>query len=302
MFGMGRREFISLLCMCCAKVGARRCTVGTPEPVKPFSYVGKADLCERNQFGGCKNPDRRPARWRIHMNTTYAEPVSAEAAAYGGLVDAVGGIATIILAIVALSGVRPDIMVPITVIVFGAALLIQGGTMLSEYAQIMFPRGGTAAASPEQFGGSSISVMFLVGAAGIVLGVLALVGIAANPLMSVALIVFGSALLLSSNAVRALYQLQASRAGTPRTGSEMLAGEMASGSAGVQILAGLSAIVLGILAVTGTNPAVLVPSAFIVLGATVVLTGSALSGLVMGFMRTAATAATTTQQQRPTAP
>jgi hypothetical protein len=236
------------------------------------------------------------------MSMTYTRPVSAEAAAYGGLVDAVGGIATIILAIVALSGVRPDIIVPSTVIVFGAALLIQGGTMLSEYAQIMFPRGDTTMVSPEQFGGSSISVMFLVGAAGIVLGVLALVGIAANPLMSVALIAFGSGLLLSSNAVRALYLLQASRAGTPRTGSEMLAGEMASGSAGVQILAGLSALVLGILAVTGTNPAVLVPSALIVLGATVVLTGSALSGLVMGFMRTTVAAAATTQQQRSATP
>jgi len=232
------------------------------------------------------------------MSMTYTGPVSAEAAAYGGLVDAVGGIATIILAIIALSGLRPDIMVPITIIVFGAALLIQGGTMLSEYAQIMFPGSGTATASPEQFGGSSISVMFFAGAAGIVLGILALVGIAANPLISVALIVFGSALLLSSNAVRALYLLQASRGGTPRTGSEMLAGEMASGSAGVQILAGLGAIVLGILAVTGTNPAVLAPAALIVLGATVVLTGSALSGLVMGFMHTTAT----TTQQRSVAP
>jgi hypothetical protein len=235
------------------------------------------------------------------MSMTYTERVSAEAAAYGGLVDAVGGIATIILAIIALSGIRPDIMMPNTVIVFGAALLIQGGTMLSEYAQIVFPRGVDAAASPEQFGGSSISVMFLAGATGIVLGVLALVGIAADPVVSVALMIFGSALLLSSNAVRALYLLQASRAGTPPSGSEMLAGEMASGSAGVQILAGLSVIVLGILAVTGTNPAALVPSALIVLGATVVLTGSALSGLVMGFMRTTPTAPATTQQQRPAA-
>ena len=61
---------------------------------------------------------------------------------------------------------------------------------------------------------------------------------------------------------------------------------MASGSAGVQLLAGLTAIVLGILAVTGTNPAILTLSALIVPGATIVLSGSTLSGIAMGFMPT----------------
>jgi hypothetical protein len=60
---------------------------------------------------------------------------------------------------------------------------------------------------------------------------------------------------------------------------------MTSSSAGVQTLAGLAAIVLGILAVAGHNPAVMILVALLVLGATVVLTGSTLSGLVLGFMR-----------------
>jgi len=42
--------------------------------------------------------------------------------------------------------------------------------------------------------------------------------------------------------------------------------------------------VLGILAVLGVND-ILTLAALIVLGATVILTGSALSGLVIGFMR-----------------
>jgi hypothetical protein len=42
--------------------------------------------------------------------------------------------------------------------------------------------------------------------------------------------------------------------------------------------------VLGILAVTGTNPGVLSLVALLVLGATVLLTGSTLTGAVMGFM------------------
>ena len=51
------------------------------------------------------------------------------------------------------------------------------------------------------------------------------------------------------------------------------------------MLAGLAAIVLGILAVIGVEHNVLSLAALIVLGATVILTGSALSGLVIGFMR-----------------
>ncbi len=220
------------------------------------------------------------------MSMTYVESSSTEAAAYGGLVDAIGGIATVVLAIIALAGVSSTIMPAIATIVFGAALLIQGGTMLSEYAHFIFPATATAA-RPEQFGGGSLSAVFMVGASGVVLGVLALLGIASATLTAVAVIAFGGGLVLSSNSVRQLYLL---RAASPtlaggKSGSEVIAGEMASGSAGVQMLAGLTAIVLGILAVSGTNPAVLTLSALLVLGATVILTGSTLSGLVLGFMQ-----------------
>ncbi len=232
------------------------------------------------------------------MSTTYTDSSTpVEAAAYGGLADAIGGIATIVLAIIALSGVHPEVILPIAVIVFGAALLIQGGTMLSEYASIIFPAGSTSGSS-EQFGVGSLSTLFLVGVAGIVLGILALLGIKADVLSAVAVIAFGGALLLSSNAVRHLYMLQSSstRSGAaPRAGTELLAGEMASGSAGVQMLAGLAAVVLGILGVVGIYPNVLLLAALIVLGATVILTGSALSGLVVGFMRS-------TTQRRPVMP
>jgi len=218
------------------------------------------------------------------MSSTFTESIRTETAAYGGLVDAVGGIATVVLAIIALAGIREDVLMPIAVIVFGAALLIQGGAMLSEFAQVSLP---VSFANSEQFGAGNLSTMFLVGAAGIVLGVLALVGIAAAELIAVSVIAFGAALLLSSNSVRHLYMVRstAMRSTDLNDGTQLLAGEMASGSAGVQLVAGLAAIVLGILAVTGAHAEVLIPSALIVLGATVVLSGSTLSGIVLGFMQ-----------------
>jgi hypothetical protein len=222
-----------------------------------------------------------------YQTTAATEPTSAAArtATFGGLADAIGGIATIVLAIVALAGVRPETVLSIAVIVFGAALWIQGGTLVSEYESIMSP-AGTTGVSPEQFGVGGLSTLFLVGGAGIVLGVLALLGIATATLTAVSVIAFGTALLLSSNSVRQLSTLQAMcRAEAPRVGAELLAGEMASGSASVQMLAGLAAIVLGVLAVAGINQTILTLAALIVLGSAIILTGSALTGLVIGFMR-----------------
>ena len=67
----------------------------------------------------------------------------------------------------------------IAVIVFGAALSIQGGTVLSEYEAVMVP-AGTAPASPQPFGVGCLSSLFLVEAAGIVHGILALLGSGAS--------------------------------------------------------------------------------------------------------------------------
>jgi len=125
------------------------------------------------------------------------------------------------------------------------------------------------------------------GVAGIVLGILALVGIHPAVLTAIAAIAFGSALLFSSNAVRRLHTLK--QAVLPArewsSGGEVLAAEMAYGSTAMQALAGLAAIVLGILALILANSGVLTLTALVVLGAAVVLTGSAASDAVLSLMR-----------------
>lgn len=223
------------------------------------------------------------------MSITSRESAFRETAAYGGLIDAIGGLATVIIAIVGLSGVNAPMMASIATIVFGVALLIQGGAMLSEYAQIIFP-AGSRTTNVEGFGGSSLSVVFLVGAAGIVLGVLSLLGIAPATLTPVAAIAFGSALVLSSNAVWQLHVLGQeslrSRDQIGVGGGEILASELAFGSAGIQALSGLAVIVLGILAIAGAaNDLTLNLVALLALGATVVFTGGSLSATLLSFMR-----------------
>src|SRR5215831_16884686 len=99
---------------------------------------------------------------------TTESGASGEVTTYSGLVDAFGGIATVVLAIIGLSGVNPEALMSIGTIVFGAALLILGGAILSEYTQMAV----SEAMAPSS--GGSVSVLFLVGVAGMVLGVLAL--------------------------------------------------------------------------------------------------------------------------------
>lgn len=219
------------------------------------------------------------------MSMTYTQTTAHETIAYGGFADALGGVATIVLAIVGLAGMRPEMMIGIATVVFGAALLIEGGAMLSEYAQLIFPTGAHAPQAWE-FGGSGLSALFTMGAAGIVLGVLALLGIASAALTSVAIIAFGSALVLSSNAVWNLSRLRQAAApeGQTVSGSVILANEMASGSSGVLSLAGLAAIVLGVLGVAGMNAAMLTLAALLVLGAALIMTGSTLSATVFALM------------------
>lgn len=218
------------------------------------------------------------------MSAVTVETGAAQTTAYGGLIDAVGGIAAGVLAILGLNGFDPEGMAGIATIVLGAAFLIQAGAILSEYAHVLYQSTGSSTASPLA-GGDGLTAMFMVGAGGIVLGVLALLGIASAALIAIAVIAYGSALVLSSGSVRQLYMLRGEALLSARSGRELLAAQMVSGSAGIQLLSGLAAVVLGILAVAGHGTRVLTLAALLALGVTVLMSGSALSSLVLGFVR-----------------
>jgi hypothetical protein len=222
------------------------------------------------------------------MNATYMENRSTDTAAFGGMLDAAGGIATVALAIIALAGVAPDVLMAIATIVFGAALIVQAGALVAELSGIGSSATAIAAsAAADSLSGGGVGVMFMVGVAGIVLGILALLGITPLVLCASALIAFGAALLLGSGSVRSVHQLQSAvrRAGavvTRTQTNELLANEMASGSASAQLLSGIAALVLGIVGLTGVYSMALVLVGLLVVGASNILAGGALSGLVAG--------------------
>jgi hypothetical protein len=117
-----------------------------------------------------------------------------------------------------------------------------------------------------------------------------LLGIYATVLTSVAVIAFGAALVISSSSVWHLLTAQsvAMRFQSRSPMVRLVASEIAVGSAGLQAMTGLAVIVLGILAVAGVFTTPLTLIALLVAGAALVMTGSTLSGTLIGFMRTSA--------------
>lgn len=147
----------------------------------------------------------------------------------GLLGRAIGAVALIVLAIAGLAGAWSTPIAAIATIVFGATFLVEGGYF-----------------SRTQGRGELAGTEFLGGLTGVILGVLALLGIAPPTLLAAAVIVFGAALLF---------------------------GHLADGAFGSYSLVAIGAIVLGVLAVVGLSAITLVLVALLALGAMELFTG-----------------------------
>ena len=207
------------------------------------------------------------------VQTTH-EPAgewSLTRAAGSSTTEAIGAIAAIVLAIIGLAGLLSSLMASIATIVIGAAILLQGMTVGSFY-------GSTVNANRFSKFNVGLTTETLGGLAGIVLGILALFGSYSHTLVAVALIVFGVTFLLDSFEDREWQWL---------SGAELRAeshqpGVLGFGSGG-QVLAGLSAVVLGILAVIGLSPLVLTLVGLLALGTVVTFASITRASLMTHF-------------------
>jgi hypothetical protein len=191
-------------------------------------------------------------------------PLANEAEPFGLLTEGTAGVAVIVLAVIALAGVSAHVLASIAAIVIGVGLMVQAFNSAAERAKAM--TRDTAAAQMTEFG-SEVLVDFVSGLAGIVLGILALVGTGATHLLPAALIIYGGGLLMSG-AVGA------------RSPGSFTASAM-------EVLLGLAAIVLGILSVLMAGSPVLVLVGFLVVGTALLLVSATFSGAVLQFFRAA---------------
>ncbi len=198
----------------------------------------------------------------------------------GSVVEAVGGVAAVVLAILGFAHVSPRFLEAIGVIVLGIAVLSLGTSLTVEYARQLVRPADTALRVGDFGAGWSIAPF--AGVAAIVLGVLGVIGIAEAPLDAVAVIVLGAALVMTVGAVGQLGMLRTSLPGADEAVRRAAMG-LASVSAAGQLLAGVAAIVLGVLALAGVAPSALTLAAVLELGVLLALSGSAFGGFAAGF-------------------
>ncbi len=213
----------------------------------------------------------------IHDERSERTLTGVEAAS--SLTESIAGIAVVVLAILALTGIMPVLFVAICTIIAGGALMFQGGSIAAMYTHALTRgRGGI------ESGGGAVGAEFIGGAAGIVLGILALLNVAPMVLITSAVIVYGAALLLSAGVMTSAGNVRGYGTGEYDT-NQVVAYESIRAAAGSQMFVGLAAMVLGILAILGIQPVTLSLIALLAIGVSVMLTGSALSGRSLMFRR-----------------
>jgi len=199
----------------------------------------------------------------------------------GSTVEALGGLGVMILSIIGLAGHAVHYMLAISVIALGVVLLFQGASIAMEYRKLVWASVDTETGSTEgvELGGG-LSAQSLAGIATIVLGILGLLNIAPEILLSIAAIVLGAGAMLGSGAMSRLNALKV-EANLRQETAKQVAREAATGTTGAQVLVGMSTIVLGILAVIGFAPPTLDLVATLALGSSVLLSGSAIAARML---------------------
>lgn len=220
------------------------------------------------------------------MSASYGEArterVLGATSTTGTIAEAAGSIAVIVLSIIGLAQTTTSVtIVAVTAIVLGAALLAEGGALAGEFARLSLLSGDSGADSIV----SGMSLQVASGGITLVLGILALLGVSAATLTAAAVIVVGAAMMLTASTIPQLRQLRSMTSG----GSEivqMIGRTSMSGMAGAQFLAGVAAIVLGILALSSTateTGRTLIMVGFLVVGGAMTIGVTAMSGNFLRF-------------------
>jgi hypothetical protein len=199
---------------------------------------------------------------------TTAAPVSQPIMA-GSISEGIVGAGAVVLAILGLIGVYPSLLLHIAVIVVGAAFLIQGTTVVARFSKLL-SEAWAGQSNLEMSGG--MNAEFIGGITGVVLGILALLGVAPLTLVSISAIVFGATLIASgSTSSRLLALLSPDNLRVNR-----IMQESANNTTSVDIMVGLGVISLGILSLVGFIPLTLNLVAVLTVGAVLLLSGSAI--------------------------
>jgi hypothetical protein len=193
------------------------------------------------------------------------ETIWTRTMAGGSTGEGIAGIATAVVAIIGLSHVASFYLAAVATIVLGAGLLLRGLRMATRYWELgETSRTGFAPRGTE----GGVSAEFVGGAAGVVLGILALLEIYPAILLPIMAIVFGAIWLLGVGASIRLNALEREQQwiGQEREAGRRFGAEVFPGAYGGRLLVGIAALVLGIVGTVGVYPLALDLVALLVLG------------------------------------
>jgi len=216
------------------------------------------------------------------MQEAIKDKRTVEIVAGGSLAEGVAGSGAIVLSIVGLAGIMAPFMVAIATILAGLALLLEGGSMGVRFPSLAHETTHGRLGVIELGGGMSAEMLGGIG--GIVLGILALLGVYPMTLVPIAAIAFGATLLLGAGATARLNDLQIERACDEKETRHVARAAVRSAE-GIQILTGVGSGILGILALTGYDPMILGLVAMLAVGLSDLLSGAAISGRMISALR-----------------
>lgn len=209
------------------------------------------------------------------------EDIKTRTSLGGSAVESIMGAAAVVLAVIGLAGMYPVMLASIAAICVGAALLFEGLALGAHY----YDENRHNVRGELEVG--EIGVEAMAGIAGIVLGILALVD-AVSPwtLLPIAALVMGGGLIFGTGALAvATRQRFFDAPGTTNDKTEQMT-RVAQGTApGAHAFAGVASVVLGIIALVVMSTMAMSLVAFLVMGATLLLSSAAVGGRMLAAFR-----------------
>lgn len=212
--------------------------------------------------------------------TTETQEVD-EIVSGGRMAERIAGGAALILTIIGLIGLFRDEALAVATMAIGVGLMMVGGTI----ARHLYKRVETSdePISYAELGGG-VSTELLGGVGAFLLGLLALLNVAPAVLLPAAAIVLAGAMMLGRRATMELQDLTV-RGSRMSDDTREAATQTVSIAAGAQSFIALAAVIMGVLALSGLSPIVLSLTAVLLMGASMLMRGVALTGRVVRMMR-----------------
>ncbi len=196
----------------------------------------------------------------------------------GGII----AIAALVLAIIGLAGVYPRWLLSAATIAVGISFLLEGAAIAARLSDLLHESTGGRVQMSELGGG--VTGETLAGIVGVVLGILAALNVYPAVLLPVAALVFGAGLIIGAGAnIRINELVVVHREEQPMARNVIRQAVLAT--TGLQVLVGVAAIALGIIALAGDYPITLSLVAVLIIAAAFALSNTAVAGRVMTVLR-----------------